>query len=152
MPTLKSCSGGPARTTRIAPTTLRASNRQIVEALATERSRAIAPDSGCTRVSQPIILVHHVLGADHRGRVAAMDVPEVTLALKGDDDLGVAHAPAISSRSPAWHQPDDLAERRAPVVAQVRARSCCTARSASRMEFRWSLAPARSVFAKVMRP
>src|SRR6476659_3921576 len=32
------------------------------------------------------------------------------------------------------------------------ARSCCTARSASRMEFRWSDAPARSVLANAIRP
>jgi hypothetical protein len=68
----------------------------LIELLLTEGRRSIAPFAGCTDATPSVVLVHHVLGADHGGRVAALDIPEITLALEGDDDFRVAHGPTIS--------------------------------------------------------
>jgi len=57
----------------------------------TEFPRVLSPHTRRPDVAPAIILVDHVFGADHCRGIAALDVPQLTLALKRDYDLGIIH-------------------------------------------------------------
>jgi ubiquinone/menaquinone biosynthesis C-methylase UbiE len=60
-----------------------------------EIRRVLAPHARRADASPAIVLVHHVLGADHRGRVTALDVPQLPVGLERDDDLSITHGATI---------------------------------------------------------